>query len=240
MSGLTSGTPAPHTPATRHKAVSRVARTLPVPAGAGLARVLVERNIMSFRHGWVAIVTGFVEPVFYLLALGIGLGRLIRTVTTDGGQQVPYAVFVAPALLASSAMNGAFFAAAFLIVAWFAGVVTTPWALLALPIAVLIAFALAAMGMFLTTYMRSWVDVDYVTLAIEPMFLFSATFFPLSTYPPVAQWLVQATRSTTESSSSGRSCAARCRVACSGTWPISWSSASSGWSAPRGGSSGCS
>ena len=34
---------------------------------------------------------------------------------------------------------------------------------------------------------------DYVTLAIQPMFLFSATFFPLSTYPPSLQWLVQAT-----------------------------------------------
>jgi lipooligosaccharide transport system permease protein len=39
-----------------------------------------------------------------------------------------------------------------------------------------------------TTFMRSWVDFDYVTLAIQPMFLFSATFFPLSTYPGAVQW----------------------------------------------------
>jgi lipooligosaccharide transport system permease protein len=41
--------------------------------------------------------------------------------------------------------------------------------------------------------MRSWKDFDYVQLAILPMFLFSATFFPLSTYPAGLQWVVQAT-----------------------------------------------
>ena len=37
-----------------------------------------------------------------------------------------------------------------------------------------------------TTFMRSWQDFDYVSLAMLPMFLFSATFYPLSTYPDVA------------------------------------------------------
>ncbi len=44
--------------------------------------------------------------------------------------------------------------------------------------------------MFATTYMRSWVDFDYVTLAIQPMFLFSATFYPLSAYPETLRWVV--------------------------------------------------
>ena len=39
---------------------------VPRPAGAGLARMLVERNALSFRRQWVAFVTGFTEPVFYL------------------------------------------------------------------------------------------------------------------------------------------------------------------------------
>ncbi|GAA1238027.1 ABC transporter permease [Oryzihumus leptocrescens] len=221
----------------RPTAASRVARLLPVPAGAGMARILVERNVMSFRHGWIAIITGFAEPVFYLFSLGIGLGSLVRTVTTDGGTVVPYAHFVAPALLASSAMNGAVFdstfnvffklkyaklydsvlatplgprdvavgeigwalirgslyAAAFLAVAVAAGTVHSWWALLAVPAATLIGFAFAAVGMFATTFMRSWVDFDYVTLAIQPMFLFSATFFPLATYPGAVQWVVQLT-----------------------------------------------
>ncbi|MGI8716955.1 MAG: ABC transporter permease [Lapillicoccus sp.] len=215
----------------------RLVRLVPVPAGAGLARVLVERNMMSFRHGWLTLLTGFAEPVFYLFSLGIGLGALIDRVTTDNGSRVPYAVFVAPALLASSAMNGAifdstfnvffklkyaklydsvlatsmgprdvavgeiawsllrgtFYSTAFLGVAWAAGTVSSWWALLALPAATFIGFAFAAVGMFLTTFMRSWVDFDYVTLAIQPMFLFSATFFPLSAYPGAAQWVVAAT-----------------------------------------------
>ncbi|HET8598896.1 MAG TPA: ABC transporter permease [Segeticoccus sp.] len=216
---------------------SRLARVLPVPAGAGLARVLVQRNVMAFRHGWIAIVTGFAEPVFYLFSLGIGLGALVHQVTTDAGQQVPYPVFVAPALLASSAMNGAifdstfnvffklkyaklydsvlatpmgprdvavgetswslirgaFYAFAFLVVAWLAGTVVSWWTLLALPAAIFISFAFSAVGMFATTFMRSWVDFDYVTLAIQPMFLFSATFFPLATYPDSVQWIVRLT-----------------------------------------------
>jgi len=218
-------------------AVRRLARAVPMPAGAGLARMLVERNITSFRHGWVALVTGFAEPVFYLFSLGIGIGALVRTVTTDSGAAVTYPQFVAPALLAASAMNGAvmdstfnvffklkyaklydavlatpmgprdvavgeiswsllrggMYSAAFLVVALLAGAVRSWWAVLALPAAVFIGFAFAAVGMFATTFMRSWVDFDYVTLAIQPMFLFSATFFPLSTYPDALQWVVRLT-----------------------------------------------
>ena len=47
--------------------------------------------------------------------------------------------------------------------------------------------------MFLTTFMRSWVDFDYVTVAILPMFLVSGTLFPVSTYPAAVQWLVELT-----------------------------------------------
>lgn len=230
MSTATERTP-------RRGPAASIARALPVPAGAGLARMLVERNVRAFRHLWVALVTGFAEPVFYLFSIGIGIGGLVQTVTTDNGAEVPYAAFVAPALLAASAMNGAVadatfnvfwklkyaktydailatplgprdiavgeiawslirgavYAALFLVVAALAGAVTSWWALLALPAAVLIGFAFAAVGMFATTFMRSWVDFDYVTLAIQPMFLFSATFFPLATYPPALQWVVQAT-----------------------------------------------
>lgn len=218
-------------------AAGRVTRALPFPAGAGLARWVLARNLLAFRHGWVTLVSGFVEPVFYLFSLGVGIGALVHTVHTDGGSEVPYAVFVAPALLASSAMNGAImdstfnvffklrhaklydsmlatpigprdiavgeigwavlrgalYSAAFLVVALLAGMVTSWWALLALPAAVLIGLAFAAVGMFATTFMTSWQHFDYITLAIQPMFLFSATFFPLATYPGALQWLVRAT-----------------------------------------------
>ncbi len=217
--------------------MTRLTSLVPMPAGAGLARMLVERNIRSFRHGWIALVTGFAEPVFYLFSLGIGIGALVQTVTTDSGAEVSYPQFVAPALLAASAMNGAVFdstfnvffklryaklydavlatpmgprdiavgeiawslvrgglySAAFLVLALLAGAVGSWWAVLALPAAVFIGFAFAALGMFATTFMKSWVHFDYITLAIQPMFLFSATFFPLSTYPEALQWVVRVT-----------------------------------------------
>ncbi|HEX4898706.1 MAG TPA: ABC transporter permease, partial [Candidatus Limnocylindrales bacterium] len=71
------------------------------------ARHLIERNLFVYRRTWTIIVSGFFEPLFYLLGIGYGLGRLIGDVTGPGGQPIPYAMFVAPALLATGAMNGA-------------------------------------------------------------------------------------------------------------------------------------
>ena len=79
---------------------------------AGTA-VVVERNVVTYRRQWVAFLTGFLEPVFYLFSLGIGLGSLIGDVTLPSGQTVTYAQYVAPAMLAMAAMNGAMFDSTF-------------------------------------------------------------------------------------------------------------------------------
>jgi lipooligosaccharide transport system permease protein len=71
------------------------------------ARHVLERNAMIYRRTPIVIISGFFEPVFYLAGIGFGLGRLVGGVTGPGGAEVPYALFVAPALLAASAMNGA-------------------------------------------------------------------------------------------------------------------------------------
>ena len=217
--------------------VAQLARAVPMPAGAGMARMLVERNYRSFRRTWTIIVSGFFEPVFFLFAMGVGIGALVGDVDAGGGRLVPYAVFVAPALLAASAMNGAVFdsttnvffklkyarlydsvlatplgprdvavgeitwallrglvySGAFLVVAALAGAVTSWTAVLAVPAASLIGWAFASIGMAATTYMRTWADFDYVQLVILPMFLVSATFYPLAVYPPALQWVVQLT-----------------------------------------------
>lgn len=236
-----SARPAPPAPPASspagRRAVSALSRAVPLPAGVGLARVLVERNALTFRRQWVAFVTGFVEPVLYLYSLGIGLGALVGTVRTDGGSDVPYAVFVAPAMLATAAMNGAMldatfnfffklryaktydsvlaspmgprdiamgevawslvrggiYSTVFVVIAWAAGLIRSPWALLAVPAAVAIALCFSAVGMYFTTFMRSWVDFDYAALSMQVLFLFSATFFPLAAYPGWAQTLVEAT-----------------------------------------------
>jgi len=78
-----------------------------LPFGSRHSVHIIERNRFIFRRGWIVIFSGFFEPVFFLLGIGFGLGSLIGTVTGPDGTQIPYAVFVAPALLATAAMNGA-------------------------------------------------------------------------------------------------------------------------------------
>jgi lipooligosaccharide transport system permease protein len=192
----------------------------------------VERHARVYRHLWLMLASGIGEPLFYLLSLGIGLGHLVGSVAG-----VSYAAFVAPALLATSSMNGAIFDSTFNVffllkyakvydatlatpmrpqdvalgqVLWallrgaiytfaFTGVMLvlgyllSPWAVLVLPAALLTGFAFAATGMAATTFMRSWQDFEYVTLVSVPLFLFSATFFPLSTYPRGLAVLVECT-----------------------------------------------
>src|SRR5690606_40472288 len=60
-----------------------------------------------YRRIWKVIFTGFFEPVFYLLSIGIGIGALVGDLTLPGGHIVSYTAFMAPALMATSAMNGA-------------------------------------------------------------------------------------------------------------------------------------
>lgn len=194
----------------------------------------MERNLMVGRRHWFILLSGFVEPLLYLFSIGVGLGQLIDTFEY-GGQTVTYVAFVAPALLAASAMNGAVlestmniffkltydktydamlatpigvrdiavgevswsllrgavYSLGFVAVMAVMGLVTTWTVLLAIPATVLIGFAFASVGMAATTFMRSWQDFDLVTLATLPLFLFSATFYPLETYP---EWLQMVTR----------------------------------------------
>ena len=74
------------------------------------AEVLIERGWFALKSStWIIIVSGFVEPVFYLMAFGFGLGKIIGGVTDGTGHPVSYAAYIAPALLATSAMNGAIY-----------------------------------------------------------------------------------------------------------------------------------
>ena len=213
-----------------------VARVAPPQLfGSWRAVHLIERNYLVSKSAWPVVASGFFEPVFYLFAIGVGIGQLAGDVTLPGGIDVSYTAFVAPAMLASSAMNGAVFestiniffkfkygkiydavlatpmqpgdvavgeisfslirggiyAMAFLLVMAVMGLILSPWGILALPAALLVGFAFAAVGMAASTYMRSWQDLDFITLITLPLFLFSATFYPLSVYPPFLQKLTQ-------------------------------------------------
>jgi lipooligosaccharide transport system permease protein len=219
-------------PATRSAPLLRI---LPVGGYAGRARMLIVRSGLAYQRRWLTLVSGFFEPVFYLLALGQGLGSLVGSLPGPDGSAISYAAFIAPGLLAASAMNGAVFDSTFNVffrlryaklydsmlatplgpvdialgeIGWALlrgalyslgfltmmavfGLLRSPWALLALPAALLIAFAFASVGMAATSFMRSWQDFDLVQLAVLPMFLFATTFFPLSVYPRGLQLVVE-------------------------------------------------
>ena len=87
-------------------------------------------------------------------------------------------------------VRGLLYSIAFLVTMWALGMTGSPWVVLAVPICVLIGFAFASMGMACTTFMRSWADFEYVPAVTLPLFLFSATFYPVSSYGDWA-WVVQ-------------------------------------------------
>ena len=150
---------------------------------------------------------------------------------------VPYTAFVAPGLLASSAMNGAMFdstfniffklkiaktyeavlstplgvgdvalgelswalvraglySGAFLVVMAALGYVYSPWAVLCWPGALLISFAFAGAGMAGHHLHAELAGFRLVSLAVIPLFLFSATFYPITVYPGWLQVVVRCT-----------------------------------------------
>jgi lipooligosaccharide transport system permease protein len=93
----------------------------------------------------------------------------------------------------SATARGSLASLCFLIMMLLFGLVGSWWGLLALPAAVLVGFAFAAAGIAATSFTRSFVQLDYVFLAVMPLFLLSATFFPLERYPGPVQALVQVT-----------------------------------------------
>ncbi len=212
-------------------------RVLPFGFGGRRALLLIERNLLVYKNGWLVIVSGFFEPLFYLLAIGLGIGGMVGDITLPDGTQISYAMYVAPALLASASMNGAIteatfnvffklnyqktydavlatpmapgdvalgeigwaviratlYALGFMVVIVVLGLVLSPAAILAVPAAMLLAFAFAAAGMAATTFMRTWQDFDLINLVVLPLFLFSGTFFPITAYPEPLQIVVRLT-----------------------------------------------
>ena len=90
-------------------------------------------------------------------------------------------------------VRGALQAVAFLAVMAAAGLIESPLGLLALPAALLIGMAFAGAGLAGATWIRSFVDFDYVALAMIPLFLFSGIFFPLSRYPDTVATIIEFT-----------------------------------------------
>lgn len=75
----------------------------------GNIRAVFERGFkVMLGNNYLVIASGFFEPVFYLLSMGVGLGSIVGDIDVNG-TSVAYGAFIAPALLAVSAMNGAIY-----------------------------------------------------------------------------------------------------------------------------------
>jgi lipooligosaccharide transport system permease protein len=68
-----------------------------------------QRNMVVYRKTWkISFVPPLLEPFFYLIAFGVGLGGLVGSLVY-GGIATGYTAFIAPALIAITIMQGAFF-----------------------------------------------------------------------------------------------------------------------------------
>jgi lipooligosaccharide transport system permease protein len=202
---------------------------------SGRSRAIMERAYIAFKSStWMIVISGFVEPVLFLLSFGYGLKDLVGDITV-AGQPIGYVAFIAPALLATSAMNGAIYdstmnvyfklkhdriyhgmlatslgpmdvalgeigwallrglsyAIGFMAIVAPLGLIPSVWGILAIPAAVLIAFGFASFGMAVTSYMKSWQQLEIVNVVLLPMFLFSGSFYPLSVFPDWLQTVIR-------------------------------------------------
>jgi lipooligosaccharide transport system permease protein len=204
----------------------------------------MKAHLIVLRHLWVLrarrpyglMVNGIFEPFLYLMSIGFGIGQLVTLPAGTVAPGTSYSAFVAPALLATAAMNAAtnevlgdvwwrirfgkvyqsmlttpltstdialgevvaailrsvVATACFLAVITALGLVQSWWALLVLPAAVLVTFAFAGAGLAVATVVKDFQHQQYVQLFMLPMFLFAATFYPLSVYAKPLQVVVAA------------------------------------------------
>ena len=197
-----------------------------------------EHRFLTYRRTFRAsIFSSFLSPALFLTAMGLGLGSYVSNSAVPALGGVSYLVFLAPGLLAATAMQTASFEATFPIMAgltwnriyhamyatpisprdialgnlaWMVarltfvssvftlvivlfGAAASPLVVLAIPAAVLTGMAFAApIAGFSATQRTPDRFAAIFRFGITPLFLFSGTFFPLSSLPAFLQplaWL---------------------------------------------------
>lgn len=209
---------------------------------SGNIRAVFSRGMAAIRNNrGIILISGFLEPVLFLTSFGLGVSPMISGIEAEqagvaGQDTISYAAFIAPALLAVAAMNGAVFdstwnvffklkitklyqtmmstslgpvdvavgeiclalfrggiyAFGFLGVLLATGLVTPLSAVLMWFTALFIALGFACVGMAATSFMKRFQQMDWMMMVLIPMFLFSATLFPISVYPAGVQAAIQA------------------------------------------------
>jgi len=188
---------------------------------AGRSHVVLERSLLAFKSSsWFAVLSGFLEPLLYLFSFGYGVGTLIGDIQVSNGQVVSYAMFIAPGLLATSAMNGAIYDSTWNVyfklheAKTYQGMLATSlgpldvalgeiltallrgfayavgFMAVATPMG-LIAFGFASIGMAITSYFNSYQQMGLINISLLPIFLFSGSFYPLSVFPDWAQIIIK-------------------------------------------------
>ena len=197
------------------------------------------RNWLVYRRLWHrSLAFGFLQPIFFLTAMGLGLGQLMTPEDLSAFGGFDYITWLGPGLLAAMAMQTATFestypimnkimwgrnyeamlstplqvrnivwgelawsafrigtlATVFLIVLFAFGVPRSPGAVLAIPFTMLIGLAFASCLIAFTATQKNDVGFSAVfRFIINPLFLFSGTFFPLTQLPESLQLVAWAT-----------------------------------------------
>ncbi|NDK31083.1 ABC transporter [Nesterenkonia sp. Hz 6-5] len=82
---------------------------------SGNIRAVFSRGMAAIRNNrGIIFLSGFLEPVLFLTSFGLGVSPMISGIEAEqagvaGQDTISYAAFIAPALLAVAAMNGAVF-----------------------------------------------------------------------------------------------------------------------------------
>jgi lipooligosaccharide transport system permease protein len=95
--------------------------------------------------------------------------------------------------LAWAMVRGVIYSAAFVVIMVWMDLTTWTRALVMLPATFLVGLAFGALGMAVSTIIRSWQDFDLIAGGQFALFLFSGTFVPPTAYPEVLRWLVEVT-----------------------------------------------
>jgi lipooligosaccharide transport system permease protein len=195
---------------------------------------VLEYHLVGFRRTWRAmLLTAFGLPMLTLLGIGVGVGQYL----SNGFDGVPYAQWIVPGLLASTAMNMAIgnstwpvlaklswtgtygvqiatplrvgdllgghlayvlirvlaSCVALLAVSAMFGAVRSPLALLTVPVALLLALAVAAptVGYSASVPSETYFSV-LMRFVVMPMSLFAEVFFPLTSLPQPVRILAYA------------------------------------------------
>lgn len=192
------------------------------------------RNMLKWV--WLIISLAIANPILYLISIGIGVGSFIdKNAGPAGIDGVKYLTFLAPALLASAAIQGAMDETVFptlegfkwhknfyamnstplsgnqiatgvlltalirviftVLIYWFVmlafGALESDRAWMAIPTAV---FAGISFGALMQALAASLEDENifftvFSRFIMMPLFLFSGTFYPLSSMPIFLQWI---------------------------------------------------